>query len=292
MILKKKIHSSLDLTIKYVFVNENNYTLEFSYINKNDGKDIICVPSQTMCNMACKFCHCTDYIGKIKSENLSKKDLIYGIEYITNDLSLSEDKMLLISFMGIGEPILNVENVLATMNFFYEKRNKKYIRFAFATCIPKNNWIEFFKFTDSIKRFKLPVKLHLSLHYTNDNIREQWMPGSLEIFQSLAAIEFYQKVTGNSVEIHYALIDGLNDSEEDAILLTSFIKNKFIDVKFLFFNEKESIDYHRSNENKLEIFRKYFDANNIHFEYYIPPGLDIGASCGMFLMDNYINTKQ
>lgn len=69
----KLIKSTEDNTIKYIFKLDDtldNFLVEFSYINKNDGKDIICVPSQTMCNLACKFCHTTDYIGKMKTKVL------------------------------------------------------------------------------------------------------------------------------------------------------------------------------------------------------------------------------
>jgi len=289
MDLKKKVFSKLDSTIKYVFVNDDNFTLEFSYINKNDGKDIICAPSQTMCKMMCKFCHCTDHIGKIKSENLKTLDLEYGIQFIIDDLKLSNDKMLLISFMGIGEPIINWCNIIAVMMHFYKKREMINIRFAVATAIPSFAWLDFFNFTNSVQRLLLPVKLHLSLHYTDDINRKEWMPSSLFIKQSLAAVDFYRLMTGNKVEIHYTLIDGLNDSEYDAATLALFLLNKNMDVKFLFFNEKESLDYHRSNKEKLDIFKKQLDAFNIKFEYYIPPGLDVGASCGQFFMDNYIN---
>ena len=73
-----------------------------------------------------------------------------------------------------------------------------------------------------------------------------------------------------------------------------YLKNKLIkmiNVKFLFFNEKESLDYHASNKDKLKVFKKYFDSYNIPHEYYIPPGLSIGASCGQFLMDYYVENQ-
>jgi adenine C2-methylase RlmN of 23S rRNA A2503 and tRNA A37 len=52
------------------------------------------------------------------------------------------------------------------------------------------------------------------------------------------------------------------------------------------------IDYHASNKEKIKIFKKYFDKYNISHEYYTPPGLDIGASCGQFLLDYYIETDK
>jgi 23S rRNA (adenine2503-C2)-methyltransferase len=220
--------------------------------------------------------------------------MVDGIDYVCIDQKLPENnRVLLISFMGCGEPILNVEGVLDTMSHLQSKQQKgelnvPYIRFAIATSIPKYKWEEFFKLTHGIHDRELPVKLHLSLHYTIDALRKEWMPAALDIIPSLSAADFYKKVTGNSVEIHYALIDGVNDTEQDAILLSTFLKDKDMNVKFLFYNERPTINAHASAKDKLNIFRRYFDKYNIKHEYYIPPGLSIGASCGAFLMDYYL----
>ena len=285
------VKSKLDETLKYVFKTNDNLIVEFSYINKNDGKDIICLPSQTMCNLACKFCHTTDYIGKIKNVNLENYEILFGVNYIIDNLNLKHnDRVLLISFMGCGEPILNVDNVIQSMIELkkLEESGISYVRFAIATSLPKTKWLNFYKLTEGIKNNFLPVKIHLSLHYTMDILRKEWMPASLDIMSSLAAIDFYRKITNNSVEIHYTLIDGVNDTEQDAILLSTFLKDKDINVKFLFYNEKPSIDFHASSKEKLKIFKRYFDKYSIAHEYYVPPGLDCGSSCGAFLMDTYL----
>lgn len=285
------VKSTEDNTKKYIFKLDDTLDdkiVEFSYINKNDGKDIICVPSQTMCNLACKFCQTTDYIGKIKTRNLTVNELYYGVTFIVSHLNLSaNNRPLLISYMGCGEPILNVDNIVQSMKQFKKMENEgiPYVRFAIATSIPRNNWTQFFHLTNRIKEDNLPVKIHLSLHYTTDELRRQWMPSSLEIEPSIACVDFYHKHTGNPVEIHYALIDGVNDTKEDAIRLTDLIKGKDFNVKFLFYNEKESLDYHASNITKIKVFRMHLVDSFIPFEYYVPPGLSIGASCGSFLMD-------
>lgn len=284
----EKIKSTEDNTIKYIFKLEDGLIVEFSYINKNDGKDIICVPTQTMCNLACKFCHTTDYIGKIKSRNLTLNELYYGVSLIVSDLNIiSNNRTLLISYMGCGEPILNVDNVVLSMKQFkkMEKDGIPLVRFAIATSIPKNNWTQFYHLTNRIKDENLPVKIHLSLHYTTEEQRQVWMPASLNIECSIACVDFYHKYTGNPVEIHYALIDGVNDTIEDAQRLSRLIQGKGFNVKFLFYNEKESIDYHASNIDKIRPFRSHLVDSFIPFEYYVPPGLSIGASCGSFLMD-------
>ena len=291
----KTIASKLDATLKYIFKTEDNLIVEFSYINKDDGKDIICISCQTMCNIGCKFCHTTDYIGKIKLRNLSVYEMYEGVLYIYKNQDLeSKNRTLLVSFMGCGEPILNVKEVVDTMHSIKNSIEMRtpLTRFAVATCLPKNNWVSFFEMTERIKDLKLQVKLHLSLHYTIDIIRKEWMPRSLDIMSSLSAVDFYKKVTGNAVEIHYALLEGVNDTEQDAILMANFLKDKDINVKFLFYNEKDSLSVKASSKEKLKNFKTYFNTYGIDHEYYIPPGLDIGASCGQFLMDYYLEESK
>lgn len=292
LILKEIVDSKRDTVKKFVFVNQDNFIVEFSYINKNDGKDIICVPCQTMCIMGCKFCHCTDYINKIKTVNLSSEEIIEGIMYVINYLKLYQYKRtLLISFMGCGEPLSNIYNILDTMKFFSSRfrSNIPFIRYAIATSIPRKYSLQFFELTHDIEQNRLPVKIHFSLHYTKDSLRKEWMPSALDIAPSIAAIDYYNKLTGNKVEIHYCLIEGINDTEEDAIILVNLFKNVKVNVKFLFYNKKENMEYKASDKSTLNLFEGFLDEYNIPHEYYIPPGLDVGASCGQFLMDTYIN---
>ena len=295
MRLVDKIFSKTDTAVKFVFKCEDNLIIEITYINKNDGKDILCIPCQTMCNLGCKFCHTTDYIGKVKTRNLTSTELIDSFWMIINDEELGLQKnqrTLLISMMGCGEPLYNVDHLIDMMTYIKTIGERDlgipYIRFAIATSLPKAKWENFFRLTQLILDKKLPVKIHLSLHYTFDLIRKEWMPASLDIIPSIAAVDFYRKITGNAVEIHYTLIDGVNDTEQDAILLSTFFKGKDINIKFLFFNEKESLNYHASNKEKIKIFRKHLDMNSIPHEYYLPPAMDIGGSCGQFLMETYL----
>ena len=77
--------------------------------------------------------------------------------------------------------------------FALNKEYDVYTRFAIATSIPENKYIEFFKFVEEIDNLKLNVKLHLSHHYTMDQIRKQWMPRSMNIIESLCAVDFFKK---------------------------------------------------------------------------------------------------
>jgi 23S rRNA (adenine2503-C2)-methyltransferase len=243
-----------------------------------------------MCNLGCKFCHTKEYIGKIKTDNISESDIYMGVEYIINDLSIAtRNGVLLVSFMGCGEPLQNVSNVVKAMKHIKSLEGKgiDYVRFAVATSLPKNDWDDFFIMTKMISDAKLPVKLHLSLHYTIDMIRKEWMPASLDILPSLSAVDFYKRISGNAVEIHYTLIENVNDTEQDAILLSNFLKDRDINIKFLFYNKKDNMDYVASNPDKLKVFKKHLDKYSIQHEYYVPPGISVGSSCGQFLLEYY-----
>ena len=78
-----KIYSKIDKVVKYVF-EYNKQIVELSYIDNGTGKDIICVPTHTMCNLGCKFCHTTDYIGKIPIVKITFHEIFYGINYHGN----------------------------------------------------------------------------------------------------------------------------------------------------------------------------------------------------------------
>jgi len=115
--LLKKLSSKTDRTVKYIFLSRNQ-VLEVSYIDKQDGKDIICVPTQTGCNLGCEFCHLTDQNLQLDVRNLETQEIAATIEYVLDDLGLEnkKDKTLLISFMGAGEPLLNIDNIFLRLS--------------------------------------------------------------------------------------------------------------------------------------------------------------------------------
>jgi len=280
MKLLDKIYSKLDKTIKYVFQLWDGLISEVSYIDKDDGKDIICVSTHTACKLACKFCYMTDCIGKITMRYISAEEICEQIEYIRNDLGLKE-KILLISYMGCGEPLLNPELVGSMLRI----KSKLHSRFGLATLIPSWGWDKFFELTKNVKLYQLPLKVHLSLHFIDDVVRKEWMPSALEVKVSIAALEFYKGITGNSVEIHYALIDGVNDSKETARSLSDLLWDRDIPVKLLKYNERPAAGCKASDNVKM--FMHILQSEGIQTEYYEPPGVSIGASCGQFLMDYY-----
>ncbi len=121
----KEVWSKEDATVKFIFRAPE--IIEFSYINKSDGKDIICAPTQTSCNLGCKFCFLSDY--KLKVRNLQPEEITTPIDYVVEKLGLlsleKRNKVLLVSFMGCGEPLLNLINVITAAKTIREKYAKK-----------------------------------------------------------------------------------------------------------------------------------------------------------------------
>jgi len=221
--------------------------------------------------------------------NLKGHEIAGGVQLVYTDLDLAaSDDTLLISYMGLGEPLNNVEEVVSSMCLIKEEyKGLSVVRFGLATSLPINSIGKFYALMRDVKSYDLNVKVHLSLHYTDDAIRARWMPNSTDIKTSITTLELYHRYTGRAVEIHYTLIKDLNDTESDALKLTDLLRYRDIPVKFLFYNEKASLEYTRSSIKRYQLFKCYLDFYCIKNEYYTPPGLDVGASCGQFLLDYY-----
>ena len=276
----KIIRSGIDNTIKYVF-DSNGSILEFSFINKNDGKDIVVVPTQTSCNLGCKFCFLTGL--KIPVKNLTSLEIVQGVNYVLNDRSV-KNKTLLISFMGCGEPLLTLNEVISSMYVFRELYDSYYnvVRFAVASLIPSIS--SFYRFTNFIYEDGLRCKFHYSLHTIDSDLRKELMPAAEDFQRNDISnlLRHYRDETHNSIEIHYSLIDGVNDSDEDATRLIKYLGGTYpIPIKFLKLSEKEGEPYRQSK--RIAEFRRILESQGIPTEYYEPPGSDVGSSCGQFL---------
>jgi 23S rRNA (adenine2503-C2)-methyltransferase len=282
--LLKIARSNVDRTVKCVMESQGQ-VVEFSFIDKDDGKDIICVPSQTSCRLGCKFCHLTGL--DIPVRNLTGAEILAGIEFVVGELGLGggAKRCLLISFMGCGEPLNNLKGVMDACELIRKAYSGQYgtVRFAVASLIPSLGQMT--RFIDEVAARKLAVKFHWSLHSTSEFIRREMMPAASPIWESLRLVEQFMAETGNKAEIHYALIDGVNDTDTDIQMLVRHLQGRGIAVKFLAYNDKPGLEFQRSA--RLEVFQQRLGAAGIETEYYLPPGSDIGSSCGQFLTDYY-----
>lgn len=294
--LQDVLESKVDNTVKFIYKSKRGEIAEISHIDKQDGKDILCVPTQTNCKMGCTFCHLTGLDIPVRSFSADEifflvKETLYG------HFGLADAQTLLISYMGAGEPLNNIEGVIGSAlkirhefwngNDEEEGDDERWypaVRFAVASIVP--GVIPMHRFTHLVKESGLNVKFHLSLHSPCDQVRWSLAKNALAIDRSLLGLKNYRRLTGCGIEAHYTLIDGVNDRPEDAVNLAVLLRMEDLPLKILRFSERSGHDLKTSR--KEDKFAAELRERGAPFvEVYDPPGRDIGASCGMFLTDYY-----
>lgn len=280
MQLIDSIKSPSEDVYKLVYNGSDNIPLEVSYIRKGDGKDILCVPTQTSCKMGCKFCHLTGL--EIPAKNLLPEE-IYSLVKSALKFQCPGNPTLLISFMGAGEPLLNVPNLITAAELIQSMPEYQKIRFAISTIIPSQK--AFTDFTNRVIESKLPFKLHWSLHCVKLETRKILMPSALPVVQSLELLSTYIDLTEQPVEIHYTLMAGVNDTVADIEAITKLVDRRMV-IKLLRFSPKADEPTLMESHSTTQ-FRSQLENHGFTVEVYSPPGRDIGSSCGQFIVDQY-----
>ena len=280
-----------DGTIKNVYKG-NNKIIEISDLFNNNKRDVICVPTHNFCSLGCKMCHLTN--NKL-NKKMNPRRFDDFIECLLDSLKYFDNKEnLLISFMGVGEPQLNLElikKVFLNENIIKKEFKYKNIGYSLSTMMPFNNIDELIEIVLSNN---IPLKLHFSLHSPMDEKRNELIPSTKvsvkEAFDLLSQNETikqeYSKFHNNYdfVEIHYTLIDGVNDSDEELKLLFDLLSIYKIPIKFISFNPKD--DLKKSGKEELWI-KKLREIDGLIVKKYSPPGKEVGSSCGEFTKHYY-----
>jgi 23S rRNA (adenine2503-C2)-methyltransferase len=254
--------------------------MEATYINNGTGKDIICLPSQTGCNGGCKFCYLTKYGASIPVRHITYTDLcnLGHDTYIKQNL-YGNDRPLLFSFMGVGDPLYNTSNVCTAIEILYDKFKFLDVRFAISSMFPSYiNWelIKLFRIGEKVK-----LKLHASLHSSIHKVRLASMPRSSPIKDIASVLRKYREVTGNKVEFIYTL---MNIGEDEARGLTKLWEEYNIPFRF---TPLSTMDNTEVDAEKLASFFRILDDFHVGYKRYTPPGKDIGSSCGSFNINEY-----
>ena len=293
---------SSDTSIKCVLANDLGEIVEVSLLN-NKPYDVVCVPTFHYCNLGCKMCHLTYPNIKKCQTKVTIEELLEAITKTVCDNSkrITDKNKLLVSFMGVGEPLLNFE--LIKELFFKEDYLKSLgynqVTYSLSTMMP-NNSLEYL--TDEINRLNLPLKIHFSLHSSVDQKRKELIPSStIRIDDAYKLLDNYQKVIVNNpiimnnfhmfhhndnlIETHYTLIDDVNDSGFELAYLIYYLDRYNSSVKFIDFNEKQDMQASYKVDQWVNLIKE-----NIHVDVktYNPPGKDIGSSCGCFTKHFYL----
>lgn len=262
--------------IKYLFKLEDDNKIE-AVLMKHDYGNSLCVSSQVGCNMGCKFCES----GRLKKvRNLNTSEMVLQLLKIEEDLNIRISHLVL---MGIGEPFDNYENVIKFIDIINTPKGialgSRHITVSTCGIIPK--------IKEFIKDGK-QVNLAISLHASNDKLRNQLMPISkvYKLDDLMKTIKEYIKQTNRRVTFEYILLKGVNDKYENAVELAKLLKGMNCYVNLIPYNETSHIEFKKSDQNTILKFYDTLKKNNIGVTIRREFGKKVSAACGQ-LRANY-----
>ena len=254
---------------KYLFELEDGNKIE-SVLMFHDYGTSICVSSQVGCNMTCAFCES----GKLKKvRNLSTSEIILEVLTIEKLENIKVDNIVV---MGIGEPFDNFDNLVNAIKILNCPKGIDLgsRRITVSTCgiVPK---IKEFAELDT------QVNLAISLHAPNQAIREMLMPISkaYKMDELMSAVDYYISKTNRKVTMEYILLEGINDSIENAKELSNLLKGKLVYVNLIPYNSTSS-NFKRSSKEKINAFYDELVKNKINVQMRREMGKGIKGACG------------
>ncbi len=281
VVIEEKFESQIDPTIKYLFKLFDGEFIEAVLMEYHHG-NTLCISTQVGCRMGCAFCAST--IGGL-IRNLYPSEMIGQIEVAQRD---SGKKISNIVMMGIGEPFDNFENVKAFLNML-SMQGEISIGARHISLSTSGN-VEGIR---ELAKMHSQVTLSVSLHAPNDKIRDTIMPVNKKwnISELISACKEYIKITNRRISFEYAMIDGVNDSRENAEELADLLSGMLCHVNLIPVNKVSERNFSRSSNDSLKQFEQILQKRKINVTVRRTLGADINASCGQ-LRRNRKNKKE
>jgi len=266
---------SEDGTVKSRFKTFDNHFIEGVLIPTEERKTA-CVSSQIGCSLSCKFC-ATGYMERKRNLNF---DEIYDQVAMINQQSEAQfqQKLTNIVFMGMGEPLLNYQNVIKAIERITSEDGM--------FMSPRRITVSTAGVAKQIKHLgddKVRFKLALSLHAPTDKKRNEIMPinesNNIEVL--IEALNYFYKQTGNEITFEYILFKGFNDSPKDAEDLVKIFRQVPADlVNIIEYNTIDAFKFYKPDERVVQDFMNILDRNRVNARLRKSRGKDIDAACG------------
>lgn len=266
-----KIEVSTDGTRKYLFVMKDGEAVE-SVLIPEAKRLTLCISSQAGCPLDCKFC-LTGSTGYRR--NLETSEIISQVTAVNKDIEAGQ-RITNIVFMGMGEPLLNYDNVVRAIGIItagegLQVPNRK-VTLSTAGLVPQ---------IEALGRDS-GVNLAVSLNATTDEVRDLIMPVNKKypLAVLLDACRNYPLKHRGRITFEYVMIRGMNDSLEDAKRLAKMLRGIPSKVNLLPFNEHEGSDYKRPYKDSIDKFHRYMHDMGFAAIIRSSRGADISAACG------------
>ena len=266
----QRYESSIDGTCKFLFELPDGNIIESVLMKYNHGNSV-CISSQVGCRMGCRFCAST--LGGLE-RNLSTSEMLDEIYQIQR---ISGERVSNVVVMGTGEPLDNYDNLVRFIRMLTDVSglNISQRNITVSTC----------GLVENIKRLAeedLAITLALSLHAPNNEDRKKIMPiaNRYDLHTVLEACDFYYEKTGRRVSFEYSLVQGVNDTKEQAMELSMLLKGKNCHINLIPVNPIKERDYKRSTSKNIQNFKNILEKNRINVTIRREMGADINAACG------------
>ncbi|MDD3150677.1 MAG: 23S rRNA (adenine(2503)-C(2))-methyltransferase RlmN, partial [Candidatus Gastranaerophilales bacterium] len=262
---------SKDGTIKYLLEFEDGKKVETVLMRFDNRPNLTaCVSCQVGCAVNCAFC-ATGRGGF--SRNLTTKEIVDQVLTIQRDTGLNITNIV---YMGQGEPFLNYENVLNSINVINSEMEIGNRRITISTSgiVPK---------IKQLAQENRQLTLALSLHAPNHELRAQIMPieNKYSIDEVIDAVKYLTDITGRRATIEYVLINKLNDTPECARQLAHLIKNLKCNVNLIPYNTLDKNDkFQKPSTKRVNEFRYILEQSDKKVTIRLERGADIDAACG------------
>lgn len=261
---------SEDGTIKYLIEYPDGQCVETVLMRFDNRANLTaCVSSQVGCAVNCAFC-ATGKRGFIR--NLTAQEIIEQVLTIQQDTGL---KVTNVVFMGQGEPLLNLSNVLEALNIFNNSFQIGARRITISTSgiIPQIN---------ELAELEMQSTLAISLHSPNSNIRKQIMPieNKYNLSELKKALKNYTEKTGRRITIEYLLIKDLNDTVEVAKETANYLKNIKCNINLIPYNSTDENGFSKPKSDAIMKFKYILEHSGKKVTIRLERGADIDAACG------------
>jgi len=253
-----------DGTVKTLFHTADGRPIEAVLMRYRDGRRSVCLSSQSGCPLTCTFCA----TGQMKfGRNLEVDEILDQALHFRRTEAIDH-----VVFMGMGEPTMNIDNVLAACELLPDL-GVTHRRTAISTV----GWVPGI---DRLAECAMPVSLALSLHAPNDGLRSQLMPVNerYPIAEVLAACERYRAARRRKVFVEYVMLDGVNDHPEHAHELARLLDPRGYKVNLIPYNPTGTYD--GSSPERIECFRAILAEHRVTATVRLTRGRDIDAACG------------
>ncbi|KKS86120.1 MAG: putative dual-specificity RNA methyltransferase RlmN [Parcubacteria group bacterium GW2011_GWA2_43_11] len=268
----KTLVSKDDATVKALITLKDSKQIESVLMRHESGRNTVCVSSLVGCPMGCTFC-ATATMGMVRK--LTADEIVLQVLFFARLLKREKARVGSVVFMGMGEPFLNYEAVIEAVRMLHDPEmfgiGARHI--SISTC----------GILEGIQRLTkedIPVNLAISLHGSNDEVREKLMPvaRTYTIEKLMETIDEYIQVTNRKVMFEYLLVEGVNDADEHARELGKIIKGKLCMVNLISYNPTGK--YTATSEKQINHFKSLLEKAKVEVSIRYRFGRDIEGACG------------